>query len=198
MAEGYNLYGPAGTRAALISLYQAGTVAAHAAAGTAEISIAHADDTDGWYGLAAESAAGELSELRILRVSVSGGVLAGDRPRALVWATARPAAGGAVRFACQYDRTGERGEATQVQVVRCTGPGGAGANWASPIETIDLPGNAPVDPALTDPYDDGETVYLGARAITADGVAGPATWLPPVVADASGPDAVPYVTAEQS
>jgi len=194
---GYNLYGGVADRTAV----DWGTPIAYGRAGANSIAIAQADDTDLWYGLTAVSSAGvESTVKRTFRAVVAGGVLVGPPPNALTWATARAAAGGKVEVAFQYNSAAAAGVATAVQVARCTGAGGVGADWDNPVKTVTVVGDAAWKGELSVTFDDGETVHLALRAVTATGVAGPAM-VPagsPVAADSSGPEAAGYLVATQA
>jgi len=198
----YRFYLGVGSRTAI----DYDTAVAETPAGTATVDIAGlSEDVDYYIAVRAVSAAGteEENTHRVCRVRAEDGALVGQPPKRLLYAHAEPAAGGAIKFSFAYNADGELGTATHVQVVQCSGRGAAAradADWANPIDEIAIPGNAPWSGLLTDTYEDGETVYLAARAVTATDVGGEISRPDgsPVACDAGGPDAVSYISASQA
>ena len=193
---GYNLY-RAATRSALLN----DAAIAFSQAGTGEFQIAHADDTAWWYGITTVSSAGveNTDEMRVLYQAVASGVLAGPLPNAITWARTRPIDAGQIELTFEYDAGGQAGVATGIQVFRATGPGGAGADYDSPLETVTISGSTSRKVTLAASYDHGETVWLVLRAVTDAGDQGPVCIPenPMVVADADGPEANTYLVASQ-
>ena len=193
---GYNLY-RALTREAVLD----GNPVAYARPGATELSVAQADETAFWYGITAVSSAGveNRARMRIVRESVSGGILGGPRPNPVAWARARAVEGGQIELSYEYDGGGAAGVATGLQVGRATGHDGAGVDWGALIQTITISGRAHGKTTLAPTYADGETVYLAVRAVTAAGDSG--TVLEPggspVIADSSGPVANPVLVGSQ-
>ena len=202
LGGGYRFYLGVGSRTAI----DYDTAVAETPAGTATVDIAGlSEDVDYYIAVRAVSAAGteEENTHRVCRVRAEDGALVGQPPKRLLYAHAEPAAGGAIKFSFAYNADGELGTATHVQVVQCSGRGAAAradADWANPIDEIAIPGNAPWSGLLTDTYEDGETVYLAARAVTATDVGGEISRPDgsPVACDAGGPDAVSYISASQA
>lgn len=169
--------------------------------GDTDFVIAHADDTDWWYGITTVSSMGieNRDEMRVIFQSVAGGSLAGPLPNAVTWSRVRPVADGAIELTFEYDATGQPGKATGIQVFRATGPDAGGADFDSPLETISIPGSISKKVTLADSYAHGETVWIVLRAVTALGDQGSVN-IPensPVVADAVGPAANSRLVASQ-
>ena len=171
------------------------------AAGTGQINIAQADDTDYWYGLTAVSDSGiESTVKRVLHCKIESGVLGGPRPNAMIFARVERTAAGKIKYHIQYAAAGAVGVATKIEFAECTGPGGAGADWSSPIDTINISGDAFGSGTLTPTWTHGQTVHLACRAVTAAGDAGE-VMIPegsPVVADTTGPEAREYIKVTQT
>jgi len=182
------------------------TVVATASAGTSSMDVSGlSEDIDYYIGVRTVSAAGveEDNTHRICRVRVESGELVGQPPNRLTYCRAEPAVDGAIKFSFLYSAEGELGTATHVKVVQCSGRGAAAraaADWDDPIDEIAIPGNSPWSGVLSDTYDDGETVYLAARAVTATDIGGEISRPEgsPVACDASGPDAVGALTVTQA
>jgi len=194
---GYNLY-----RADTVEALFTGSPVAQIPAGENVFTVEHDDETAAWYGITTVSAEGveNTDQVRVIYCDVAGGVLNGARPNAIAWASARAVASAKIELAFEYDAAEQAGAATGIQVARCTGPDGAGADWDSPIQTISVPGSILKTVTLDPAYNDGETVYLAIRAVTAAGDAGPVLSPEgsPVVADSTGPAANELLTAQQA
>jgi hypothetical protein len=116
----------------------------------------------------------------------------------LTWANAKPLAGGEVEFSFEYDEDLQDAIPAGVEIALATGPGAAGVDFSSPIETITIAGTTYWSAALASSFDDGATVYLVARVVGV--TSSPSAWtvLEPIVADSSGPDANTYIEGAQA
>ena len=115
------------------------------------------------------------------------GVLTANRPFAPQAVVATPAAGGYVETRVQYFRLGEQAAAASIQIALVTGDV---ADWEAPLVTATLAADDWQEIVATvGPFSDGQGIVIAARAVTAGGVAGPATEALPIVADATAPAA---------
>ena len=139
----------------------------------------------------------EANTDRIVCVEIDdAGDLVGPRPNALLAARAEAAAAGKIDLTIVYNARGAAGAATGVQVARVTG---GAADWEDLEDTIPLrsAGITRRTRTLEPTYDDGETVRLAARAVTAGGATGDELLVNPVTADAAAPPAVDWIRAVQ-
>jgi hypothetical protein len=198
-ASGYNLYGGA-TRASV----DFATLLACAPPGVGNIRVAHGADADSWYAIRAISEAGVESEPRFFHAVTVGGALLGPPPNRINWAKLDPAAAGRLRLSFRYLAEGQQAPPAAVQVAPCTGPGGAGVDWGSLIDTISIGGETTWSGLLPPTYAHGTVVYAAVRAVSATGVAGEPTYSTATghdlkaTADAEGPPGVAFVQASQA
>lgn len=168
------------------------------AAGVAELSVAQANGTVRWYGVAPVSAAGVEGPMVVRRVerTAAGDVIAA-MPNALTAARAEPAAGGKLTVHIAYSRTGEESSAKATGVQIALEDAAGEPDWASPLATLTIPPNCRIIETLDTVFADGATLRLRARAVTAEGLAGPAQRMEFVVADATAPGDVIMLEATQ-
>jgi len=196
---GYQLYRGEGREPADVDFSepvgcaQAGQTDAYAFA------AALAAETEYVYALRAVSDAGieDQNVTCYCRARIDGeGSLIGERPNMVLSASRRRAAGGKLAVAFTYSRLGEKAEAATVQIARATGDA---IDWESPLATVALAAGKATrhDGKLAETFDDGETVRLALRAVTAGGVAGPVLRLPAIAADASAPAPLGRLELEQ-
>ena len=159
-----------------------------------------AADTDYWLGLRAVSAAAveETGCLCTVRVRIdSEGNLVGPAPGPLAWAKAEALAEGYIRVSAAYPNV-DAARYAAAETIQFAALDAVGEpDWGTILATLTVTGSASRRTTLAVPYADGETVRLAARAL-AGSVAGPATILRPVAADASPPAAVASLTAVQA
>jgi hypothetical protein len=93
-----------------------------------------------------------------------------------------------------YVAVGAAAAATAIQVARCAG-NPAVADWGSLVQTITILGRYDREITLTQVFDDGDTVQLAVRAVTAAGFGGAAAILNPVTIDSTAPAEVPWAAA---
>jgi len=123
-----------------------------------------------------------------------GGELAGSRPNALLSASAAQAPGGMVDVAVAYSRLGELAAAARIDVANFAGDR---VDWETILGTVALgPAQFSSETIAVGPLDEGVAVRLAARAVSADGVAGPEIWCDPIAPDATGPAPAASLIAE--
>ncbi len=128
-----------------------------------------------------------------LTVSESG-VLAGSRPNAMLSASASPAAGGMIDVAVAYSRLGELAAASRIDVAAFAGDH---VDWATVLGSVTLGlGQYAAETITIGPLPEGVAARLAARAVAADGAAGPDMWCDPVAPDATGPEPAASLLAE--
>ena len=121
-------------------------------------------------------------------------VVAGSRPNALLVASAAQAAGGAVDVAVAYSRLGELAAAARIDVAAFDGDR---VDWETVLGTVTLgSGQYSAEMIAVGPLAEGAAVRLAARAVSADGVAGPEIWCDPIAPDATGPAPAASLVAE--
>ena len=194
--SGYNVYRGIGGPDSID--YAAPVAYVRAGLATADlVGLGHVADVDHYYAVRAVSDSGveETNTDRRVCVRINGaGQLVGPPPNRIVSAQISAAKGGKIRLQCFYSAVGAVGVATGIQVARIaeTGP-----DWGSLIQTLAISGTRRLDVILDPTFDDGETVRLAVRAVTADAVTGPALRTNSVSADAVGPPAVEWLQAAQ-
>lgn len=151
-------------------------------------------------GLRAVSDAGVLSTSAaiVCRVVVDAeGELVGQPPGRMALAVASAAAGGKIRVGFRYDQPPGNAFASAAAIQIAPVVDGA-PDWDNPVAEIACNGSIMRDRVeIAGTHETGELVRLAARARTAAGVGGPTVRFS-AVADATGPEPVPYLSARQT
>jgi len=172
---------------------------AHTVAGDGTVtleSVILTANTAYYLAVKARSNGGLLSSPSLVRrIVVDGaGAIQGDVPNKCVSASIEAIADGYIRLSALYNAVDQQGIATAIQVARVT----AGVpDWGSLVQSISIRGSARIRKTLDTQFDDGETVRLAIRAVTAASVTGDSLLTNTVNADRSGPAALSYLEAIQ-
>jgi|GEM_PF-5428927 len=167
-------------------------------AGTAEVVVAQLPETTWQWGISVVTAAGveSMGKAEVI-VSVDEFGSYALPPNALVYAAARPVAGGKIEIDITYNGRGQLGVARSVQLAPLVDNHPA---WGSPLATVNVGARLSHRVARPDNvFADGQIIRLVARAITADAPPGlgPVYILPLTVAQSTGPPAIEHLEASQ-